>query len=350
MQLSKPEMQPSVVRTTYYGTMIMNRNYQHTTINNPNLAIPNQESLIKPFGYFLDFKGDDENAITGVKIQDMYLPNFSLRISEGKLKKEAVFVNTSAEGLDLLGTCLILKGNVKSTINRHSDGIASFNGSQNFKYDPNNIFVHTSAALAPFHIVHISVKPEYLFQFLPENEQWSEVLRKKVQNGESFIGDRYTPITLLQDRALENVFNCPMLGKLGQLMIETSLLQIILIQLHSIYLTKDILSIESGKRDVEVIYELKEHLNKTFLEDHSLDNMAREFGVNTSKLMALFKKVFNKSIFEYLSELRMDYARELLQEKDYLVTEVARTLGYKNPNHFSSAFKKRFGFSPSKVR
>jgi AraC-like DNA-binding protein len=328
----------------------MNRNYQYTTINHPNLAIPKQETTTQPFGYYLDFKGDDENSITGVKIQDMYLPNFSIRISEGELEREGVFVNTSAEGLDLFGTCLFLKGNVKTSVNKHKDGIISFNGSQNFKYDPNNIFVHTTPAHAPFHIAHVSVKPAYLFQFLPDNERWADMLRRKVQNGESFVGDRYTPITILQERALQNVFNCPLTGKLGQLMIETSLVQIILIQLHSIYVTKEIISVETGKRDMEVINELKDHLNKTFLEDHSLDNLSREFGVNTSKLMALFKKVFNKSIFEYLSELRMDYAREILMEGDYLVTEVARKLGYKNPNHFSAAFKKRFGFCPSQLR
>jgi AraC family transcriptional regulator, transcriptional activator of the genes for pyochelin and ferripyochelin receptors len=328
----------------------MNRNYQYTTINNPNLEIPKQETATRPFGYYLNVKGEGEHPVTEVKVKDMYLPNFSVRISEGELNQEAVFVNTSAEGLDMFGTCLFLKGNVKTSVNKHHDGIASFNGSQNFKYDPNNIFIHTTPAHAPFHIAHVSVKPGYLFQFLPENERWSDLLRKKVQNGESFIGDRYTPITLLQERALQNVFNCPLTGSLGQLMIETSLVQIILIQLHAIYYSKDILSAEAGTRDIEVVQGLKEHLNKTFLEEHSLENLAREFGVNTSKLMALFKKVFNKSIFEYLMELRMEYARELLQEKDYLVTEVARTLGYKNPNHFSAAFKKRFGFCPSKVR
>jgi AraC-like DNA-binding protein len=328
----------------------MNRNYQYTIINNPNLEIPKQETATRPFGYYLNVKGEGEHPVTDVKVKDMYLPNFSVRISEGELDQEAVFVNTSAEGLDMFGTCLFLKGNVKTSVNKHHDGIASFNGSQNFKYDPNNIFVHTSPSHAPFHIAHVSVKPSYLFQFLPENERWSDILRKKVQNGESFIGDRYAPITLLQERALQNVFNCPLTGRLGQLMIETSLVQVILIQLHSIYYSKDLLSVEAGNRDIEVVHGLKEHLNKTFLEDHSLENLAREFGVNTSKLMTLFKRVFNKSIFEYLSELRMDYARELLQDKNYLVTEVARTLGYKNPNHFSAAFKKRFGLCPSQIR
>lgn len=327
-------------------TLAMNRHYQYTTIDHTNPP-PGQENG-QPFGYFVNVSGQVENSVTDVKIQDMFLPNFSVRISEGELPQEAVFVNTSAEGLDLLGTCLFLKGTIKTTLNKHHEGIYSFNGSQNFKYDPNNVFVHTSPAHAPFHIVHISVKPEHIFQFLPE-EKWVEVLRTKVQKGESFVGDRYTPITLLQDRALQTLFNCPLTGQLGQLMIETSIVQILLIQLHSIYHEKESKSAVTAKRDFEVVQSVKEYLNSTFLNEHSLENLARHFGVNTTKLMALFKQVLNKSIFEYLMDLRMEHARELLQEQ-HLVTEVARTLGYKNPNHFSSAFKKRFGYCPSQIR
>lgn len=279
----------------------------------------------------------------------MFTPNFSVRISEGQLDQEAVLVNASAEGLDLLGTCLFLKGTIKTTVNKYHEGIYSFNGSQNFKYDPNNILVHSNPANAPFHIVHISVKPDHIFKFLPDTEKWVDTLKQKIQSKESFVGDRYTPITLLQDRALQTIFNCPLTGHLGEMMIETSIVQILLVQLHSIYLTKNIISVGTGRRDLEVVQGVKEHLGKTFLEEHTLDNLARHFGVNTTKLMTLFKQVFNKSIFEYLMDLRMDYARELLQE-NYLVTEVARALGYKNPNHFSSAFKKRFGYCPSEVR
>ena len=55
--------------------------------------------------------------------------------------------------------------------------------------------------------------------------------------------------------------------------------------------------------------------------------------------MSLFKKVFGRSIFEFIGELRMDHAMELLRDHGLLVTEVARTVGYKNPNHFSSLLK-----------
>lgn len=330
----------------------MNRHYQSITIDHPNLPILSQADTSVPFGYLVNptEKAGDSKGVSTVRIQDMYLPNFSIRVSEGEFDQEAVFVNTSAEGLDLLGTCLLLKGNMKSVVNKHHEGITSFNGSQNFKYDPNNIFLHTTPAHNPFHIVHISMRPEHLFQFLPENEWWSDELKKKVENKESIIGDRYTPITLLQERALQTIFNCPIDGQLGQLMIETSVVQIMLIQLHSIFQSKDVFPITVARRDIDVIQAVKEHLSKTFLDDHSLEKLAKQFGVNTNKLMSIFKKVFNKSIFEYISELKMDHARHLLEEQDYLVAEAARTLGYKNPNHFSAAFKKKFGISPSQVR
>jgi AraC-like DNA-binding protein len=44
----------------------------------------------------------------------------------------------------------------------------------------------------------------------------------------------------------------------------------------------------------------------------------------------------------------MDTAYTLLQD-DKSVSEVAELIGYKNPHHFTAAFKKRFGFLPSQV-
>jgi AraC-like DNA-binding protein len=327
------------------------KSQSYITVDHPN-GLPRESEQQAPFGYLINptHPGEDRKAITTVRVHDMFLPNFSVRISEGQFEQEAVFVNTSAEGLDLIGSCLLLKGDIKSSVDRNSDGIVSFNGSQNFKYDPDNIFVHTLPACHPFHLVHFSYKPEYIYRFLPEEEWWTHEFRKKIESRQSFIGDRYAPITLLQQRALQNILNCPITGHLGQLMIETSIIQIILIQLHSIFQNKSTLPVKVAGRDRDIIQGLKEHLSKTFLEDHSLESLSRQFGVNTTKLMTLFKAIFSKSIFEYLHDLKMDYARTLLEEQNRLVTEVAREVGYKNPNHFSAAFKKQFGISPSQLR
>jgi AraC-type DNA-binding domain-containing proteins len=103
-----------------------------------------------------------------------------------------------------------------------------------------------------------------------------------------------------------------------------------------------------NKRDVEIIQGLKEHLMVNFLEDHTLEELSKNFGTNTTKLMMLFKKNFGKSIFEFISELKMNYAHKLLLD-DYQVIEVSRIVGYKNAHHFSTAFKKRFSICPSQL-
>ena len=66
--------------------------------------------------------------------------------------------------------------------------------------------------------------------------------------------------------------------------------------------------------------------------------------------MSLFKKVFGKSIFEFIAEQRMDHAMQLLQEHGLTITEVARTVGYKNPNLFSAAFMRRYGVKPCELK
>jgi AraC-like DNA-binding protein len=105
-----------------------------------------------------------------------------------------------------------------------------------------------------------------------------------------------------------------------------------------------------SKRDRELIEGVRAYLTKTFLEAHTMNSLAREFGTNTHKLMTLFKKTFDTSIFDYLNTLKMDHAKRMLEEQGCYVSEVARELGYKNPHHFTAAFKRRFGICPSKLK
>ncbi len=103
-------------------------------------------------------------------------------------------------------------------------------------------------------------------------------------------------------------------------------------------------------KEGEVCRSIRHYLIQHFLEDHTLQKLSRHFGINPNKLMYLFRKAFNKSVFEYLAELRMEFAKRLLQKGNMRVVDVARAIGYKNPNHFSTAFKRRFGVSPTAIK
>lgn len=333
----------------------MNRAHNYLSLNYPNIPVlPSTELKSKPIGEFFATPQDEKHpldpSVSDVKSVDMYLPNFSLRMLEGKFEKDVMFTNLEGVGSEFLGSCLFLKGHVKSLLPGKSEAIDIYGGAQNFKYDPNNEFRHWSAAGDPLHFIHFSFTYDHFNQFLPEDECWANLLRKRIEGRKRVLGARATPITLAQEHALQNIFECPLSGKLGHMMIETSVVQIILIQLHNLFGGSEMKVQKPAGRDIEIVHALKQHLLKTYLEDHSLDNLAKDFGTNTNKLMTLFKKVFNKRIFEYISELRMEHARLMLHEKDARIVDVARTIGYRNPNHFSAAFKKKYGFNPSMLK
>lgn len=331
----------------------MNQFYNAIEIDSPNIPLvcePEDDDSL--FGQFIPNTSEElQSAIGPFRSSDLFLPNFTLRLFEGKMQRDAVFYDQHGTGNDLAGSCIFFKGRVNTLLPGRGEGITSFNGSQNFKFDPNNELRHHCKAETELNFMHISITPGFLNEILPENEPWAEKLKTKLDKKERIIGEHFAAISLAQEKAIANLFNTPLRGKLGYMMMETSIVQVLLLQVHALFHKEEALKVPAAnKRDLEIMHEVKEHLNKTFLEDHTISNLAQKFCTNTNKLMNLFRKVFGQSIFEFISEQRMEYAQRLLRDEGLLVAEVSRNVGYKNPNHFSAAFKKRFGVNPSVFR
>ena len=102
-------------------------------------------------------------------------------------------------------------------------------------------------------------------------------------------------------------------------------------------------------KDRDILYDVRDYLHKTFCENHSLLELSRNFGINQSKLKKSFKELFGVPVIEYLYNLKMEHAKNMLYEKRLYVGEVASMVGYKNANHFATAFKRKFGVNPKNV-
>jgi len=76
-------------------------------------------------------------------------------------------------------------------------------------------------------------------------------------------------------------------------------------------------------------------------------DLARRFGASPSRLARGFRQVFGQPIFEYVAEARLARARLLLAQGRLSVTQIALDVGYAHAANFSTAFKRRFGMSPS---
>lgn len=83
--------------------------------------------------------------------------------------------------------------------------------------------------------------------------------------------------------------------------------------------------------------------------DHppSLPQLAVISGINEFKLKRGFKEIFNHTIFGYLSDARLELAKKGLQQKRKSVSEIAFELGYSSLQHFSKAFRKKYGIAPT---
>ncbi len=95
------------------------------------------------------------------------------------------------------------------------------------------------------------------------------------------------------------------------------------------------------------ILEIENYIKKNLKKPLTINKLATGFGINTSKLKHDFKVVFPTTIFKHITALRMEEAKNMLQYKGFSVSEASYEVGYKNPQHFTVAFKKVYGILPS---
>ncbi len=79
----------------------------------------------------------------------------------------------------------------------------------------------------------------------------------------------------------------------------------------------------------------------------TISSLAKRVGTNECYLKKGFREQTGLSIGKYIRDLRMGNALELLETGRYTIMEVAFAVGYTNPSHFSAAFKKFYGATPS---
>lgn len=98
--------------------------------------------------------------------------------------------------------------------------------------------------------------------------------------------------------------------------------------------------------DYRRLLKVKDKLLTSFNEGISIEKLAIEFGVNSSKLKRDFKALYNCSIYQFFTHAKMDEAYRRLKSGRYSVMEVGYDLGYQNLSKFSSMFKKIKGVYP----
>ena len=100
-----------------------------------------------------------------------------------------------------------------------------------------------------------------------------------------------------------------------------------------------------------MVEQIIDYLDNHFNEKISLDQIAKNMYLSPFYISKIFKSETGDTPINHLIRVRMERARELLdQKKDASIQDIALCVGYDDAYHFSKLFKKHFGQSPSQYR
>lgn len=102
------------------------------------------------------------------------------------------------------------------------------------------------------------------------------------------------------------------------------------------------------EENVLKIKKAKELIISNMAEPPGLQELADSVGISLKKLKVGFKQIYGDTVFNFLFDYKMDYARKMLDTGTYNVNEVGLKVGYSTSSHFIAAFKKKFGTTPKK--
>lgn len=101
--------------------------------------------------------------------------------------------------------------------------------------------------------------------------------------------------------------------------------------------------------ETDVIERIRNYIDENCAKA-SLEEISELFHLNLFYISRLFKKKTNMNYMDYLTKVRMEMAKQMLNNSDCLINEICIQVGYSDPRSFSKAFKKYFGVSPRECR
>jgi AraC-like DNA-binding protein len=243
----------------------------------------------------------------------------------------------------------ILEGNVESRFPYLKQPLHFNSGNHNLQYSTSfagNHIIHSRN----FHALTITYDLGYLNSLLQLSENLAlQKLAKNVCKQENYLA---TPHAVNWDGRMAEVVHSlrqhKFQGTTQYIFVESKMMELFVLQMEHLPVLQGVSKKDQWRKDdKEKIFAVKEYLDGAYLEPLTMKDLTYEFGLNEFKLKKGYKYFFNTTVFGYILHLRMQKAKELLNDPQWTISDVAQFVGYNNTGSFSYEFKKRFGFSPS---
>ncbi|MDV3351186.1 AraC family transcriptional regulator [Leptothoe sp. LEGE 181152] len=198
----------------------------------------------------------------------------------------------------------------------------------------------------PIQMVTISACVEYFRGFSVTGDALPRPLAHIMRDTNRFH-QSLGKITPAMAQVLQQIIHCPYQGSAQHLYLESKALELLAQQFAC--LEEDVPAPKSRElkaSDLERVQYAREILVKRLCDPLSLTDLARQAGLNECTLKRGFRQLFGTTVFGYLRNCRMQQAQTLLQSPYMTIAQVARQVGYRNPEAFSTAFRRQFAINP----
>ncbi|MGB8453537.1 MAG: response regulator [Anaerocolumna sp.] len=109
--------------------------------------------------------------------------------------------------------------------------------------------------------------------------------------------------------------------------------------------------LQEHSKDNATIYAIKEFIGKNYRNENlSVKDISEHVFLSSTYVCTLFKNETGKTLNQFLTEFRIEKAKNMLMDSRYKITDISAKAGYSDSNYFGKAFKKIVGLSPSEYR
>lgn len=173
---------------------------------------------------------------------------------------------------------------------------------------------------------------------------------ERITAGESgILFDSWAVMNPALENAIRDIVDCQYTGALKDALLLSKGIELLVLSVDAAEST-DTPSCLKTAADGDKVIAARDLVNARLTDPPTLSELARQVGLNEYKLKRGFKEMFGATVFTYLTEQRLELPKRYVLDTQKQAAEIAFELGYATPQHFSHAFKKRFGVAPNSMR
>jgi AraC-like DNA-binding protein len=194
----------------------------------------------------------------------------------------------------------------------------------------------------------VYMQPQVFTGFIGDPSSAGAVgLAHLVQPSDRLSYERIGKLTPAIEMILWEILRCPFQGIYKRLFLEgkaLELVSLVLVQEQKIWEAEARNNNTKNTRDR--VHYARELLIENIHHPLTLQELAARVNLNEQTLKKQFKSEFGTTVFDYLLQYRLQYARKMLEQGQMSVSEVMMAIGLNNRSYFATAFCQKFGCNP----